>query len=438
MEEEKKKRKESKVEELSDAEFVSFLYAERDRENSLSRYQGWNIWALAVAIATVVCTAYCILKENLTSISSSRFLYYTSGFVAYMMGYSPFRLLFAKDRGVDYRKLRTIKEVSPNSYLFVGFIVTFLFSVLIPIVDKVSPCNVVSIGWMVAFVLYVTGKVSCRINRNKIVCPDVNEIVFANDILDKWYGILTGFVLLAIGGLSFRRFPVIIGAPELELAVCVASFVLLGYLLIIVIRSERTSNKIDVLIDEYVYRGVSKETIFWKLRVNRMGHTVLEACINEVLEIGKSFDEYNKKKDLLEEVDKVFASGNVDAAKVREYYQNIEETREYLSKSQKQCIALIERLHEVEKHVPSLKDDEDFVKLVQMCSVQWTRINEMLNALKTTSSRVGQWINQFHCDKCGGVCTRDCEHRHDRKSLGFSVRYWWKKVLVRFKMAKFR
>ena len=432
--EEKTKRKESKVAELSDAEFVSFLYAERERENSLSRYQGWNIWALAVAIVTVVCTAYSIVKANPASINSLCFLYYTSGFVAFMMSYSPIRLLFAKERGVDYRKLRTIKEVSPSSYLFVGFIVTFLFSALIPIVDKASPWNVVSIGWMVAFVLYATGKVSCRINRNKIVCPDVSEIVFANGNLDKLYGILTGFVLLAIGQLSFRRFPIIIGVPELELAVCVASLVLLGYLLIVVVRSEKTSNKIDVLIDEYVYKGVSKETIFWKMRVSRMGNTVLEACINEVLDIGKSFDEYKQKKDLLEEVDKVFASGTVDETKVMEYYQNIEAAQDYLSKSLRQCHALIERLHEVEKQVPALKDDEDYIKLVQMCSVQVTRNEEMITALKTTSSRVGQWINQFHCDKCGGVCTRDCEHRHDRKSLGFSIRYWWRKVLVRFKI----
>lgn len=431
MEEEKKKRKESKVEELSDAEFVSFLYAERTRENSLSRYQGWNIWALALAIVTVVCTAYCILKENLTLIGSSRFLYYVSGLVAFMLSYSPIRLLFAKERGVDYRKLKTVKEVSPSSYLLVGFIVTFSFSVLIPIVDKASPWNVVSIGWMVAFVLYMVGKVSCRINRNMIVCPGVDEVVFANSDLDRWYGLLTGFVLLVIGNLSFRRFPIIIGAPEFELAVCVASLVLLGYLLIIVFKSEKTSNKIDVLIDEYVYKGVAKETIFWKLRVNRMGHTVLEACINEVLDIGRSFDEYNQKKCLLEEVDKVFVSGTVDATKVKEYYQNIEEAQEYLSKSLRQCHALIERLREVEKQAPSLKDDEDYIKLVQMCSVQVGRIEEMMDAMKTTSSRVSHWINQFHCDKCGGVCIRDCEHRHDRKSLGFGIRYWWKTVKVR-------
>lgn len=28
---------------LSDAEFLSFLYSERDRENSLSQDAGWNI-----------------------------------------------------------------------------------------------------------------------------------------------------------------------------------------------------------------------------------------------------------------------------------------------------------------------------------------------------------------------------------------------------------
>jgi len=50
-----------KVTELSDAEFLSYLYAERDREESLNSYQGWNSWAVVGASITVVCAAYGII-----------------------------------------------------------------------------------------------------------------------------------------------------------------------------------------------------------------------------------------------------------------------------------------------------------------------------------------------------------------------------------------
>lgn len=45
--------KKSGITDLSDSEFLSFLYSERDRENSLSQYQGWNYWALVGAIGTI-------------------------------------------------------------------------------------------------------------------------------------------------------------------------------------------------------------------------------------------------------------------------------------------------------------------------------------------------------------------------------------------------
>lgn len=43
----------SMVPEMSDSEFLSFLYSERNRENDISQYQGWNTWVLA--IIPVIC-----------------------------------------------------------------------------------------------------------------------------------------------------------------------------------------------------------------------------------------------------------------------------------------------------------------------------------------------------------------------------------------------
>ena len=47
-----------KLAEMSDAEFLSFLYSEREREESLNSYQGWNLWAAVGAMITVACAAY--------------------------------------------------------------------------------------------------------------------------------------------------------------------------------------------------------------------------------------------------------------------------------------------------------------------------------------------------------------------------------------------
>lgn len=38
------KNKSNRITELPDSEFLSFLYSERNREEGLANYQGWNLW----------------------------------------------------------------------------------------------------------------------------------------------------------------------------------------------------------------------------------------------------------------------------------------------------------------------------------------------------------------------------------------------------------
>ena len=42
------------ISELTGGEFLSFLYLERNREESLNSYQGWNAWVVMGALITVV------------------------------------------------------------------------------------------------------------------------------------------------------------------------------------------------------------------------------------------------------------------------------------------------------------------------------------------------------------------------------------------------
>ena len=48
------------VTDLTEAEFLSFLYSEREREESLIQWQGWNNWALVGAFVAVMWNAFTI------------------------------------------------------------------------------------------------------------------------------------------------------------------------------------------------------------------------------------------------------------------------------------------------------------------------------------------------------------------------------------------
>lgn len=419
---------------LSDSEFLSFLYSERDRENNLRQFQGWNVWALAGAIVTVCCAGYYIIKDNRTSICFTQFLYCSSVFVALILCYMPVLSLLSKRRAYDYKKLRTIKEVSPNLYLMIGLLASAFFAVLIPIVDKAMPWNIVSICWMVLFLLFGCGRIVCGKNKDKIVHSYIEDRVFVSLVWEKGYFMLIGFSLVLAWIKSFRFLSFQeIGFSDFELSVCFAAFIVLIYMLLKVIRSENVASRIDVLIDGYVYKGDSKESIYRRLRINKMGSTVLESCANEVDELGRGIEVYKKKRQALEKIEKAFENSNVDIGELKRYVSEIEEVNSYLKNIIEQTSKLGDKLSQIEKMVPELKEDDDFKCLVSMLKDVNTCTESLIKLSKSGSGKVMQMVKKYHCEKYGGLCVSDCEHRHEKMDFWYKVVRWVKLKLCKSK-----
>ena len=411
-------KKGNNVTKLSDGEFLSFLYAERDRENSLTRYQGWNIWALVGAIAMVGCAGYHILKENVEAMAFEQVVCFMSGIFAILLCYRPVIFLFSKERGVDYTKIKLLKEVAPIPFLFLASILTVVFSILVPVFDKDEPWSCVSIGWMVSAVMFVSVGIMVVVNGNKIVKSYFDDMMFVNYKWEKWFSAVVSMVLCLVWRESFKRISVpLVGAPEFEFAICVVVIVLLIHILIKACISEKQANKIDVLIDEYVYKSASKDAIFLSLRINRMGHTVLETCANEIFAIGQSFDGFEKKKQQLEKTDEVLKTGNMDVDTFEKCVLEINEIRSYLSLYLQKATALRKKLLQVESQVPELKDDDEFKKLATIFNSSYENISSMVNLSKLITDKLNMWYKRYYCNKYGGFCQNDCKHRHDRKAF---------------------
>lgn len=220
------------IQNLSDSEFLSFLFSERDRENSQRQYQGWNIWALAGALVTVVCTGYHVVKGNTELFSALQVVYLVSGIMSLVLCLRPLFMLLEKERGIDKNKVKTLKDIAPYHYLFLMVVVSAFFSVFIPLLDKNNPWNVVTIAWMVSFVGFVLGLCYVIICQGKIVKADNNGMVFPNDNGDRWYHTSLGGMLSVAAVESFRRVEnPFFGSPNFELSVCISAATLLVYYL---------------------------------------------------------------------------------------------------------------------------------------------------------------------------------------------------------------
>ena len=76
------KNKSNRITELPDSEFLSFLYSERDREEGLVTFQGWNLWAIAGAAVTVIWALYDILCKHHAEIDALNVGYILSGMLS--------------------------------------------------------------------------------------------------------------------------------------------------------------------------------------------------------------------------------------------------------------------------------------------------------------------------------------------------------------------
>ena len=77
--------KDHKIWEMSDADFLNFLYQEREREYSKSAAWGINFWVVGAAIVALLGYAYNSIAEDYQSFDWRLLVYYSSVLGAMMI-----------------------------------------------------------------------------------------------------------------------------------------------------------------------------------------------------------------------------------------------------------------------------------------------------------------------------------------------------------------
>ena len=100
------------------------------------------------------------------------------------------------------------------------------------------------------------------------------------------------------------------------------------------------------------------------LRISRMGNTVLESCAKEVIDIARGIEDFNLKRQKLEEIERKIDSGNVDVQIFEKCVSEMDEIHSFLKSHFSRINDLKDKLLQIEKQVPELKDDMEYVDLV--------------------------------------------------------------------------
>lgn len=325
-----------KLTKLSDNDFLSFLYSERDREVSKSGAPGWSLWALVGTAFALTLFIYTTLK----TIDSINFLlcYYIFTVFCPIALYIIFivehvRMMKFGDC-IHVERLKNIAPITLLSCLTGIYGSMIMLGVLLRAATESIVCCVAVLVPLVAS--YIT----IAMERNKLVTTfavfRVSSLVWLNRILVCVVG---GTLLLPLfGGLRHLTFGF---SEEFEITIAIVGLMAIVY---IVIQNKMNRNRvtdIDELIDGFLYRDWTRQSIVRKLELSRLGKSPF-------IQLEK---EYNKVVD---------ASGLIKDAKKR--------TREITAKIEEQ----------------GLKDDE---------------LDDLLNEIKEMTSTMASVLNsqaEFH------------------------------------------
>lgn len=408
------------IPELNDADFISFLYAERDRENNLNQFHGWNNWALIGSLITVLCVIYSLLKDNDT-LCIRTMLHSTSGVISIYLYLKAGLMFFKRERGYNYSRVRIIKDETP--WADIGLVCVFAI-IFISISLALSELGLIFWTWSIILGLYLIAITISIFNRDAILPSKYDNVFLPN------FKMYVAFVSIVGGGWSVIICHTIITIStqiltnSFEIGCCIAAGLVIINLLIQINTSNKVVNSFDAIIDGYVYEGRSKAATYQAVLSNRMGYSVIEVCQKELKFIGDTLSKYDEIKNELDKVIIEIKEGSYNYVDLRRYNKlnldsiNLLQTALVISKKLTRRLKRIleitgcENIHEIEQ-ISNLNDRF------------YTRIIVLINSVDEITALIDGEITKYYCNKYGGLCSKDCKHRNERLSYWYKVKLFF-------------
>lgn len=300
------------INKMSHAEFLSFLYSERDREISNKYMPGWSNWVLIGAMVSFLTITYNLLKSNAFKVQESVFILLLSGFLAAALSYYPtfkwILRLISRKRSIDYSKLCTLKEAAPTTMIVFGTIISIVMALVLYKYEL--PSSLVFL-WLILFIIKIITIVDLIVHRNNLVIAIEKIDGFRNSTIEAVFSIVNLLIAGIIFNLSFRHiktlnftsFPTI--SLEFEIAICIVFLLILLFLMIYFNESKdnKAEKNIDFIIDRYNYDNLSQEDAYTELLILRHGKDSIQALEYEQKKLSDSISVLEKRQSDIEKID---------------------------------------------------------------------------------------------------------------------------------------
>lgn len=423
----------STIPDLSDTEFISFLYSERDRENSLSLYQGWNYWALIGAIITILSVAYSALKGS-ASIDWMRTTYYATGVIAFFLAYHSLFKFFKRKRGYDFSRVSLLKEVTP--WVDSCLVVAVALSAIVLIIIYDSPSSVLWY-WALVLTVQIIVSVIALINRNRLVPSYFYRPYSHSPWVNIAYSGIASGLFAGVWSSSFKKASWCLLNSEFEVGICLGGALILVYFLIKIKVENNAVEQFDAIIDRFIYTKTSKETTYQAILCNRMGYGVLEVCKNDLSKVQEMSEACEKITKDLKDFKDMMQNNKCDIEQIPTYLKQLKGFLKYLNKPLDQSERLVSRLDEFVKIAPVLNQVDIINTICNTAKELHRNIYAVQEEVYEAFSMLKKKLEKYYCQRSNMLCAKlSCEYRKHPMEKRYALKHRWDRLLIKLNLKK--
>ena len=244
--------KDHKIWEMSDADFLNFLYQEREREYSKHSEWGVNFWVVGAAIVGLLGYAFNSISKNYQCFDWRLFVYYSTVIGALIIcGLLLVRPFIRKNRWIHHHRITTVLSNAPIVFMVGKFVITLLSIIFLQYWHEYGT---VLCLWL-AFLFIEDGAIFYVIkNRKRFIKVSRKGEIFINKTIESCYRIIEGVICFAIFVVALVTWGWQYQFAEEEFEMSCVFAIILGVIWLVCYRChDKRYRTVDWWIEQYIY-----------------------------------------------------------------------------------------------------------------------------------------------------------------------------------------
>lgn len=409
--------KDHRIWEMSDADFLNFLYQEREREYSKSASWGINFWVVGAAIVALLGYAYHSISEDYQLFDWRLLVYYSTVLGAVMILVMIPLVKYLRNKNWTNKYRLTTVALNSSTIELSGKRDIAIASILF--LRYLEDYGIVIWLWSLFLIIEILVTIYILINAQKLITTKYRGCIFGDFWLEFVYRsleiILCVFIFFAAlldWGYSYQ-----LGVKELEMSLVLAIIVGIIWLTRICSSENRHAN-IDLRIEQYLYGEISKESTFFYLQAHSQGYDVVDILYTELKKVQPIVKELKEWQNNLRQYEQLIETGNLSFDDSRTYKHVVDDNME----KAKTALDTAKHLNDVMREIIRL---DAYPSSMDTCKSLDQQIEELKNELLefvdrslVISKQLYEFTRQFLCVQYGGFCkVENCVERHKKPSV---------------------